>query len=134
MSVWALSVSIYDEGFGLPPLLSVISYPYRIYYTPYWPTKWSCRFNLFTVRLYLLIQTNLDSSNTDGLFAMAYSNSFSSPYEILTISQENKYLGKFSNFIMKLYVMCTHWNCPIETVLMSTHAIPILYRRSKRNT
>ena len=30
------------------------------------------------------------------------------PYEILPIAQENKYLGKFSYFIMKLYVVCTH--------------------------
>ena len=29
-------------------------------------------------------------------------------YEILPIAQENKYLGKFSYSIMKLYVVCTH--------------------------
>ena len=38
---------------------------------------------------------------------MANSNSFLSPYEVLLIAQENKYLGKFSYFIVKLYV-CTH--------------------------
>ena len=54
------------------------------------------------------IQLNLDSSNTDGLFTMTYSNSFLSPYEILPIDQENKYLRKFCHFIMKLYVECTH--------------------------
>ena len=37
------------------------------------------------------LQWNLDSSNTDGLFTMAYSNLFLSPYEILPIAQENKY-------------------------------------------
>ena len=54
------------------------------------------------------VQSNLNSSNTDGLFTMANSNSFLSPYEILPLAQENKYLGKFSYFIMKLYVVCTH--------------------------
>ena len=46
--------------------------------------------------------------DTDGLFTMANSNSFLSPYEILPIAQENKYLMQFSYFIMKLYVVCTH--------------------------
>ena len=54
------------------------------------------------------IQLNLNSSNTDGSFIMANSNSFLSPYEILPIDQENKYLRNLSYFIMKLYVMCTH--------------------------
>ena len=54
------------------------------------------------------IQSNLDGSNTDGSFTMANSNSFLSPYEILPIFQENKYLRKFSNFIMKLYIACIH--------------------------
>ena len=49
-----------------------------------------------------------DGSNTDGSFTMANSNSFLSPYEILPIAQENKYLRKFSYFIVKLYVVCTH--------------------------
>ena len=50
----------------------------------------------------------LDGSNTDGSFTMANSNSFLSPYEILLRAQENKYLRKFSYFIVKLYVVCTH--------------------------
>ena len=33
---------------------------------------------------------------------------FFSPYKILQIAQENKYLGIFSYFIMELYDMCTH--------------------------
>ena len=33
---------------------------------------------------------------------------FLSPYEILPIAQENKYLRKFSYFIVKLYDVCTH--------------------------
>ena len=54
------------------------------------------------------IQSNLNSSNTDGSFTMDNSNWFLRPYEILHKAQENKYLGKFSYFIMKLYVWCTH--------------------------
>ena len=54
------------------------------------------------------LQSNLDSSNYDGSFTMANSNSFLSPYEMLPLAQENKYFGKFSYFIMKLYVVCTH--------------------------
>ena len=54
------------------------------------------------------LQSNLDCSNTDGSFTMANSNSFLSAYEILPIAQENKYLRKFSYFIPKLYVVCTH--------------------------
>ena len=44
----------------------------------------------------------------DGSFTMANSNSFLSAYEVPSIAQENKYLGKFSYFIVKLYVVCTH--------------------------
>ena len=38
-----------------------------------------------------LIQSNLNSSNTDGSFTMVNSTSFLSPFEILPIAQENKY-------------------------------------------
>ena len=54
------------------------------------------------------LQSNLNGSNTDGSFTIANSNHFLSPYEILPIAQENKYLGKFSSFIINLYVECTH--------------------------
>ena len=57
--------------------------------------------------LFFDIQSNLNSWNTDGSFTMANSNSVLSPYEILPMDQENKYLRKFSYFIMKLYVVCT---------------------------
>ena len=50
---------------------------------------------------YLHLQSNLNSSNTVGSFSMAKLNSFLSLYK-------NKYLGKFSYFIMKLYFVCTH--------------------------
>ena len=60
------------------------------------------------VMAHIFIQKNLDSSNTDGSFTMPNSKSFLSPYKILPTAQENKYLGKFSHFITKLYVVCTH--------------------------
>ena len=81
------------------------------------------------------IQYNLDGSNIDGSFTfctMANSNSFLSPYEILPIAQENKHLRKFSYFIVKLYVVCTHYNRLIGASLMSTLNIQSLYRKSKR--
>ena len=77
------------------------------------------------------VQSNFNGSNTDGSFTMAYSNSFLSPYGIFPIAQENKYWGKFSYFIMKLYVVCTHKNRLIEAVLMSTHNIPLFCWRSE---
>ena len=54
------------------------------------------------------IQYNLSGSNTDGSFTVVDSNSFFSPYKILPIAQENKYIGILSYFIMELYVVCTH--------------------------
>ena len=54
------------------------------------------------------IQYNLNGSNTDGSFTVVDSNSFFSPYKILPIDQENKYIGILSYFIMELYVVCTH--------------------------
>ena len=56
----------------------------------------------------LNIQYNLNGSNTKGSFTVDDSNSFFSPYKILPIAQENKYLGIFSYFIMAVYVVCTH--------------------------
>ena len=55
-----------------------------------------------SVNSFINIQSNLNSSNTDGSFAMANSNSFLSPYQILLTAKENEYLGRFSHFIMKL--------------------------------
>ena len=55
------------------------------------------------------IQYNLNGSNTTGSFTVDDSNSYFSPYKILSIAQENKYLVIFfSYFIMELYVVCTH--------------------------
>ena len=54
-----------------------------------------------------LVRSNFNSSNTDGSFTMANSNSFLSPYEMLLIAQENKYFRKFSYSVKKLYVVCS---------------------------
>ena len=49
-----------------------------------------------------IIQYNRNGSNTDGSFTVDDSNSFFSPYKILPIAQENKYLGIF---------LILSWNC-----------------------
>ena len=54
------------------------------------------------------IQSNLNSTNIDGSIPMDNSNLFLSPYEILPTTQENRYVGNCSYFIMKLYVVFTH--------------------------
>ena len=56
--------------------------------------------------IFSIIPYNLNGSNPDGSFTVDDSNSFFSPYKILPIAQENKYLGIFSCFIMELYVAC----------------------------
>ena len=48
------------------------------------------------------IQYNLNGSNMDGSFTVDDLISFFSPYKILPIAQENKYLGIFS---------ILSWNC-----------------------
>ena len=58
--------------------------------------KWVHLYFVVFVRLLIKIQSNLNCSNTDSSFIMANSDLFSSPYEILRIAQENKYLGKLS--------------------------------------
>ena len=63
----------------------------------------------------------------DGSFTMANSNSFLSPYEILPIAQENKenkYLRKFSYFIVTLYVVCTHENRLIQSLCRKSKRFP----------
>ena len=62
----------------------------------------------FELQCVLDTQYNLNASNTDGSFTVDDSNSFFSPYKIIPIAQENKYLGIFPYFIMELYVVCTH--------------------------
>ena len=65
-------------------------------------------FLIAAVQFYKCIQYNLNGSNADGSFTVDDSNSFFSPYKILPIAHENKYLGIFSYLIMELYVVCPH--------------------------
>ena len=72
------------------------------------------------------LQYNLNGSNPNGSFTMDDSNSFFSPYKILPIAQENKYLGIFFLFYQGLYVVCTHHSFSIFRSLsnqrMPTHS------------
>ena len=67
------------------------------------------------------IQSNLNSSNTDSSFTMANSNLLSSPYEILPIARQNKFLESFL-FIIKLYVVCTRKIRLIDAILINTQS------------
>ena len=58
------------------------------------------------LEIFFNLQYNLNGSNPNGSFTVDDSNSFFSPYKILQIAQENKYLGIFSDFIMELNVVC----------------------------
>ena len=52
-------------------------------------------------------KSNLNTSNIDGLFTMAYSNSFLRPYEILPITQEDEYLRNFfKEFFFYYEIVC----------------------------
>ena len=59
---------------------------------------------------YILFTVEPQQLEPDVSFTMVHSNPFLSLYEILPIAPENKYLGKVSYFIMKLYVVFTHEN------------------------
>ena len=85
----------------------------------------------------VLVQSNLNSSNTDVSFTMADSKLFSSPYELLLIATENKYLWKFSQFYHDI-VCCVYslesphrGDSDDEAILMGTLNIPLFYRWSK---
>ena len=57
---------------------------------------------------HMQIQYNLNGSNLDGSFTVDDSNFFFSPYKILQIAQENKYLGIFSYFFFHGIVCCVY--------------------------
>ena len=64
----------------------------------------------------MLIQYNLDGSNTDVSFTVDDSNSFLSPKEILPIAQESKYFG-----ILKEIFLFYHENVCCVYTLESLH-------------
>ena len=55
-----------------------------------------------------LIQLSLNSLNPDGLFTMVDSNLFLSPYEIILIAPENKYIFKKFFLIYHEIVLCVY--------------------------
>ena len=73
----------------------------------------------------MVIQLKPSSMNTDGSFTMANSIRFLVPLKILPIAQENKYLEKFSYFIMEMYVVCILKKRLFEAIQMSTFNIPL---------
>ena len=60
--------------------------------------KWLLKTGAFLIQVNFNFQYNLNGSNPDGSFTVNDSNSFFSPYKILPIAQENKYLGIFFLF------------------------------------
>ena len=54
------------------------------------------------------IQSNLNSSNTDGSFTMVNSNSFLNPYEILRKLKKTNIKGNFLILSWNCIVVCTH--------------------------
>ena len=79
------------------------------------------------------IQYNLNGSNPDGLFTLDDSNSFfQSLQNPSNSSRKQIFRNLFSYFIMEWYVVCTHWNRPIEAIQMSTLNIQLLCRKSRK--
>ena len=63
---------------------------------------------------YNSIQYNLNGSNPDGSFTVDDSNSFFSPYKILPVAQENKY-------ILRYFFLFYHWIVCCVYSLESAH-------------
>ena len=55
----------------------------------------------------MLLQSNLNSSNTDGSFTMADLNLFLSPYEILPIASEKKIFKEIFLFYQEI-IYCVY--------------------------
>ena len=68
----------------------------------------------------LQLQSNLDSSNTDGSFTMANSNSFLSPYEILPIALKNKIFGGIFLFYHK--IVCCMYSLESPQLFLWVHS------------
>ena len=75
-------------------------------YIPFYPlrTLYNSKFILMATSLgtnaVVVMRVHLDNWNMDGLFPLEDSNSFLSPYKILLIAPENKYLGKFYHVLV----------------------------------
>ena len=80
----------------------------------------------------IFLQYNLNSSNTDGSFTVDDSSSFFSPYKILPIAQENKYLGIFYLILSWNCMLCVHIT-PRWGDSMSTPNIQSLCWKSKKS-
>ena len=83
---------------------SLRSEPRSYDYVPEW--GWTTEGEQYVAAI--LTQYNLSGSNRDGSFTVDDSKLFLSPYKILPIAQENKYLRKFSYFTIELYVVCSY--------------------------
>ena len=42
-------------------------------------------------------------------------------------------LGEMSNSIMKMYVVCSHWDRLIEAIIMTTLNIPLFCRKKRED-
>ena len=67
------------------------------------------------------IQYNLNGSNTDGSFTVDDSNFFFSPYKILSIAQENKYLMIF--FFFYHGIVCCVYSLELHSNEYTQHTI-----------
>ena len=75
-----------------------------------------------------LLQSNLISSNTDGSFTMADSNSFLSPYAIHPIAQENLTFRNISSWNF-MCVLIRIASILIEVILMNI-LNQVVYKKS----
>ena len=76
-------------------------------------------------------------TNTNDWFTLVSLNLFLSPQDFLLPAKKKIFrdiLGKFSYFIIKMYVECTPLNCLIEAILSSTWTlnIPLFHRKLKK--
>ena len=95
----ALLMSIHNICFGGEIRKTVTKYPLlsRPIMKP-WIFGYPQRGDHYATISENILQYNLNGSNRDGSFTVDDSNSFFSPYKILPIVQENKYLGIFFLF------------------------------------
>ena len=81
---------------------------------------------------YLNVQSNLDSSSTDGSFTMANSNSFLSPYVNSSDSWRKQIFREIFSFYHDIVCCLYSLESLIEAILMNTFNIQLLCIKSKR--